>query len=268
MASATIIGIYLLSLIQQPRVDRQWDEDHAKSPKIDLASNQVTIENFRNNLYRSESDYDARFGTRTFELNRLSKVWFLVQRFTTLEGLAHTFVTFQYDTDEGPEYFSISVEIRREEGEVYSPIQGIYRRYELIYVIGDERDLIGVRTVMRPNDRVFMYETNATPEQVQSLFVEIAERANQLAERPEFYNTFVNNCTNNIVRHTYKLTPKPINWLDPRIVLPGYSDRFAFEKGLVGKQNQSFDELPETSRIDEKARAEGITGDFSAAIRK
>jgi len=43
-------------------------------------------------------------------------------------------------------HFAPSVEVRREVGETYSPLKGVYRNYELTHVIGDERDLIGVRT--------------------------------------------------------------------------------------------------------------------------
>ena len=67
-------------------------------------------------------------------------------------------------------------------------------------MIGDERDLIGVRTVMRPEDRIFMYPVNATPEQVQRLFCNIADQTNELAEQPEFYHTVLNNCMNGILQ--------------------------------------------------------------------
>jgi len=268
IAAFSIVAMYLVGWIQQPSSDRDWDKDQAKSPLIVFDGNRVSIQDFRNNHYRSESDFDARFETFDFELDQITGVWFVVQRFIELEAIAHTFVTFEVQTGDGPKFFSVSIEIRREKGEVYSPIQGMYRAYELIYVIGDERDLIGVRTVMRPNDRIFMYPANATAEQAQGLFVEIANRANKLIERPEFYNSFLNNCNNNIVHHAYKLTPEPVNWLDPRVAIPGYTDRFALSKQLIGEPGQSFDELSSQCRIDELARAEGITDDFSLAIRK
>jgi len=268
LAAVSILVLYLIGLLEQPKVDRDWDPDQTETPLITFADNHVTIENFRNNHYRTESDFDPRFETFEFELDRITDVWFMVQRFIELEGIAHTFLAFEVQTDEGPRFFSVSVEIRRERGEVYSPIQGMYRAYELIYVIGDERDLIGVRTVMRPNDRVYLYHTNATHKQAQDLFVEIANRANKLREEPEFYNSFLNNCANNLVSHAYKLIPEPINWMEPQALIPGYTDRFALAKGLIGEQGQSFEQISTESRIDELARKEGITEDFSLAIRK
>lgn len=267
IAAASIASIYLISLLYQPSTDRSWDPDHQEMAFIDFQDGQVTVNNFRSNQYRTDSDYDVHFGEFQFPIDQLTDVWFLVQRFTPMEGMAHTFITFGLTTPQGPKYISVSVEIRREAGETYSPIRGLYRQYELIYVLGDEKDLIGVRTVMRPNDRVFMYRVNASAAQVQQLFREIAVRTNQLKQRPEFYNTLVNNCTNNIVRHTYRLTPEPINWLDPRIVLPGYSDRFAFAQGLIGQGQKTFEELATQSRIDPQAKRFGIRPGFSSAIR-
>ena len=90
---------------------------------------------------------------------------------------------------------------------------------------------------------------------------------NQLAEQPEFYSTFFNNCTNNIVVHTYELTAEPINAWDSRIVLPGYSGRFAYEQALIGRAGESYEQLLERCRIDLKARQHGLKTGFSQAIR-
>ncbi len=265
--SFAIVVVYCVTLLQQPAVDRAWAFDQAELPTVSIEADRVSVQNFRVCRYRSESDFDAGYKDYDFKLSELRRVWFLVQKFTWVEGLAHTFLTFEVETEAGLEYFSVSVEIRREQGELYSPVKGIYRNYELNYVIGDELDLIGVRTVMRPQDRVWMFPINSDRESVQMLFVDIAERMNQLAERPEFYSTFFNNCTNNIVGHTYELTPEPINAWDPRIVLPGYSGRFAYEKGLIGSDGESFQQLMNSSRIDVLARQHGLETGFSEAIR-
>ena len=267
MAAASVVVVYVLTVFQRPSHDRDWDDDHSRLPAVQISGDDVTVQNFRYCRYSSELEYDTQHSELTFELNRLSKVWFGVQRFTPLEGLAHTFLSFQIDRPDGPEYFCLSVEIRREKGEAFSPIKGFYRQYELIYVLADERDVIGVRTVHRPDDRVFLYPVNATAAEVQSLFRDIAGRVEAIRARPEFYNSFLNNCTNNIADHTSRLTPKPINPLDPRLVIPGYSDRLAFSKGLIGDADSDFDTVQETFRIDELARRAGLTEAFSNAIR-
>ncbi|MEQ9408193.1 MAG: DUF4105 domain-containing protein [Fuerstiella sp.] len=267
VAWAAVLVIYAFHLLQRPSNDRPWAEDNARLVEVDIRDGHVHIDALRHSVYRTETDYDVHYRNYDFSLEQLDKVWFVVQRFTALEGIAHNFLTFRVQTDTGPEYFSVSAEIRREHGETFSPLKGLYRQYELIYILADERDEIGARTVVRPDDRVFMYPVNASPAQVQQLFREIAVRLTQLRTRPEFYHSLLNNCTNNIVLHTYPLTPEPINWLDPRIVAPGFADRFAFATGLIGEPGQRFTELRQKCRIDAIARQVGFADDFSARIR-
>ena len=133
--SFAIAGVYCLTLLQRPAVDRVWAADQAQLPKVSIEADQVRVQNFRTCQYRSESDFDVAYKEFDFKLSQLRGVWFLVQKFTWVEGLAHTFLTFEVETETGSEYFSVSVEIRREKGESYSPIKGIYRNFELNYVI-------------------------------------------------------------------------------------------------------------------------------------
>ncbi len=267
-AAASIIVVYMATLFQRPSNDRDWDPAQTLAPSIVVSENDVTIKNYRHCVYRTEYEFDPHFRQLTFQLDQLESVWFLVQKFSPLEGMAHTFLSFGYRTPQGVRYFSVSVEIRRERGEIYSPLRGLYRQFELYYVVGDERDLIGVRTVMRPSDRVHMYRVNASSEDVQKLFLDIARRVNRLRDHPEFYHTLLNNCTNGIVYHTYDLTPETIRWWDPRVVLPGYSDRVAYAHGLIGSQEQEFGQLKQQARIDAAARKAGLTEQFSDAIRQ
>ncbi len=254
--------------LHTPTHERNWAKDQKVLSTIDFDDDEITIRDFRHAEYQSDADYEVFRSDLTFRRSELSKVWFVVQRFTAGEGLAHVFLTFEISGEEyDPEYFAVSVEIRREEDEFFSPTQGLYRQYELNYVFGDERDLIGVRTVMRPNDRVYMYPVNATPEQVQQLFLSIATKANQIQQRPEFYHTLLNNCMNGILRHTAEITPEEISWFNPSILMPGYSDQYAYSKGIIGDNGQSFAELKASCRIDQRAREYGIRPGFSEAIR-
>ena len=268
-AGLAIFVVWMLSLLQQPTHDREWAADQTVLSQVVIDGDDVTIKEYRHNVYRSDADFDVYRSDYSFKLSELNKVWFIVQRFAPQEGLAHVFLSFEVSPADGEsKHFSLSVEIRREEDEYFSPTQGLYRQYELNYVFGDERDLIGVRTVMRPEDRLFMHPVNATPEQVQQAFRSIADRTNQIYDRPEFYHTVLNNCMNGILRHTVELTPEEISWFDPRIIMPGYSDRFAFQEGIIGSADQSFELLRESCRIDLRAREHGIRDGFSNAIRE
>jgi len=275
--AGSILAVYLLTLLIRPSNDRNWADDQARVASVEINDGAVTINNFRNFHYRTATDFDPIFETRKFPLKDLDSVSLILQNFTPSEGLAHVMLSFGVGSEamdrelpqQQREYFCLSVEVRREKGETYGPLKGVYRNYELTHVIGDERDLIGVRTVHRSDDRVWLYRLNATPQQVQQLFIRFTDRINGLESAPEFYHTLLNNCANGITRQTYELTAEPINWLDPRIVLPGFSDQFAFENGLIeNPQNETFEQLKLSSRIDLRARVSGITRDFSADIRQ
>jgi hypothetical protein len=262
-----LLGCLLLTT-RQASHQRQWADDHAVLPSVRIDEDIVTIRNFRRCEYRSEQDYDCNYEDLTFAMKNLKRVWFGVQRFTALEGLAHTFLSFEIDEPGGSKYFCVSVEIRREQGEAFSPVQGMFRQFELIYVIADERDAVGVRTVHRPNDRVYLYPVNADAAHVQLLFRDIARRVDGIEQRPEFYHSLLNNCTNNLAAHTSWLADEPIDSSELQIVLPGYSDRFAYSRGLIGSDDASLKALQNRCRVDQVARRAGLSDGFSEAIRE
>ena len=258
--------ICVLTLFEQPSNDRDWAADNVAQPKVSIEDGIVTIEMFRNSVH-SDSGTEVRYETRSFQLGQLDRVWFVMQRFTPLEGIAHNFLTFRVMSDSGPEYFSVSAEVRREQGEEFSPVRGLYRQYELIYVIADEKDEIGMRTVYSPGDEVYLYPVNANPKQIQGLFRNIAARIDGLRSTPEFYHSLLNNCTNNIAWHANDLLTRKVNWLDSRIVAPGYADRYAWELGIIGNPDEDFIALKTRCRIDTIAPSQ-ITESFSEEIRR
>ncbi len=101
-----------------------------------------------------------------------------------------------------------------------------------MYLVGRRRTrLIPLRTEVRDVE-VFLYQGNAEPDQVQDLLVDMLQRLNKLAKEPEYYDTLTNNCYTNIVDHINRLRPGTIR-LDPRVWLPGHSDRLAYGLGLL-----------------------------------
>ena len=92
----------------------------------------------------------------------------------------HTFVSFGF---EGGEQLAVSVETRKEVGESYSTWAGFFKRFELIYVFADERDVIGVRTNHR-GEHVYLYRLRAQPgaaARAVPLLPELRRRARALA---------------------------------------------------------------------------------------
>jgi hypothetical protein len=263
VALAIAAAFLYVRVTETPSNARPWSPDQRVLPYAVFGGRSVTIHHIRNFVYRTTTDYDERRETRTYDLDRLDKAWYLVERFgaepITVPAIAHTFLTFGF----GDEYLAVSIEIRKEEGERFSPLKGLLRQYELMYVIADERDVIGLRTNVR-RDPVYMYPVVATPEQLRTLFVGMLERANEIAKKPEFYNTLTNNCTTSIVDHVNTIAPLiPFSY---KTVLPAFSDRLAYDLGLI-PNDQPFNALRAAHRIDRKMQQHPIDERFSDAIR-
>ncbi|MBN1909920.1 MAG: DUF4105 domain-containing protein [Pirellulales bacterium] len=245
-----------------PSNDRDWNADQAVLPTAEFQGNQVTIRRIRNFRYHADGGHAPGYYDKTFDLDRIRSVDFIVVPFPEMPNLAHTMLSFGFDDDQ---YVAVSVEIRKEKGETYDPIKGMLNQYELMYVVADERDVIQLRTHQWHND-VHVYPTRATQEQIQSLFVDILNRANQLALRPEFYNTLTNNCTSNIVRHVNRLVPDRIPF-DYRVLVAGKADELAYDLGLLAT-NSTLDQARQEARVNPLAYVYHDRPDFSARIRE
>ena len=135
-----------------------------------------------------------------------------------------------------------------------------------MYVVGEERDLLGMRSIHR-QDVVYLYPMKASPQQVRELFLDVTMRMNQLADRPEFYHTLTSHCTNNLVYHLNRLTPGIVNPLSWGVVLPGYSDRLAFQLGLIDS-DEDFQRTKRRYRIDPLDSEMGEMTDFLQQVRQ
>lgn len=245
---------------------RNWTPEQATLPRAEFQGSRVAVRNVRNCNYVDEETFIVNHEDRTYDLNHLQAVDFIVVPFENMPRLAHTMLSFEFQAPaEPPEYVAVSIEIRKEDDEKYEAWKGGLRQYELMYVVADERDVVKLRT-NHWRDDVYLYRTTASPKQAQRLFVDVMGRVNELASRPEFYDTFRNNCTTNLVRHVNRIHPDRIKY-DYRVMLPGYSDELAFQEGLL-KSHGSFAETKARAYITPWAIAAGDSRDFSRAIRR
>jgi hypothetical protein len=159
----------------------------------------------------------------------------------------------------------MSIEARPEVGEGFNALATMFKQYELIYVVGDERDIVRVRTDYR-NEDVFLYRIRATPEGARRLFRVYLDRINELADRPEWYHLLKNNCTLNILRHARRAAGVGRGRFDYRYLLNGLIDRYLYGEGVIDT-SLDFEELRRRSHINDTARAAGDAKDFSARIR-
>ncbi len=248
--------------IEQPSNYRDWSPDQAVLAHAEFDGDQIHVHNIRNCTYLTEDNYVVAHYDKTFDLSKLSSVDFITVPFKGMPSMAHTMLSFGF---EGDDYVAVSVEIRKEKGEHYEFLNGVLRQYEIMYVVGDEHDLIGLRTNYRKDD-VYVYPAKATKEQMRALFVDVFERVNKLRYEPEFYNTFTNNCTTNIVSHVNHLAPNLVPY-DYRVLLPGLSPELAYDLGLLDTK-LPFEETKRRARVNDLASKYADSPDFSVRIRR
>jgi hypothetical protein len=157
-----LVGIGTWFALLAPATERARMADVAQAPWAEIDGDQVTIHNVHNFAWRTESDFTPRWETRTVELSRLDGVD-LVASYWMGDAIAHVMLSFAF---EDAPALAVSIETRKEAGEPYSTLLGFFRRYELVYVVADERNLIGVRTNVRadPLEDVYLYRVAAPKE--------------------------------------------------------------------------------------------------------
>ncbi len=257
--------IVLLAILPQPSHEGEWARQQARMATVDFDGDRVTIHGLRRTTYDGDEVVAVEWADGTYDLSELESVWFGVQQLSGWKSLAHTFVSFGFSDGR---YLAVSIESRRREGESFSPLSGTYRNYGLVYVLGDEREIIGARALFGEDD-VFLYPVRATPEAARAMLVDVLRRANDLAERPEFYDTWENNCTNNLVVHLNRVAPlhvRPWSW---RVAFPGHTGQVAYDHGLLD-DSEPFETIRARSLVNDRARdAQHVTDPnaFSAAIR-
>src|SRR5262245_38375465 len=193
---AAFLAVLAWFIALQPSHDRPWRAEVAVMPRAFIEGDRVRLTGVRDFQYRSRDDFKVRYEEREVSLAHLTGVDFYLSSWTP-GPVGHTFVSFLF-VNAPP--LSISIETRPEIGESFDPLGSLFKQFELIYVVGSERDVVGVRTNHRKED-VFLYRTVATPDDARRLLTIYLERINQLADRPEFYNLLSNSCTINIVQY-------------------------------------------------------------------
>jgi len=261
VAYALVIGVIGWWLTIAPSHDRNWRPEVAVMPRAFIDGDHVRLTGVRNFDYRSRNDFTVHYEERKVDLAHLTGLDFYVSYWA--EGpVGHTFVSFDFD-NAAP--LSISIETRPEVGRGFEPIASMFKQFELIYVVGEERDIVGVRAIHR-RESVYLYHLNTSFADARQLLMVYLERINELADRPEFYNLLTNSCTINIIRYANATGRK--GGFDFRHLFNGLIDSYLYHSGRLDT-TLPFDELRRRSLINDVAQATGGAPEpeFSRRIR-
>jgi hypothetical protein len=243
----------------KPRSDRDWAVGMKVLPRVEIVGDQLHVRNFRNSHYTDSGTPTPRYEERTYELSRLTSIDYFLSHWSG-PMMAHTLVSFGFDDGQ---FLCVSVEARRQQWQSYSPLWGLFRAYELMFVLGDERDIVRLRTNIR-REQVYMYRVRLTPQNLKRLLLDYIDRIEKLAVRPDWYHSIRSNCTTNLFYNRHAEVPW---WMKPNIFLNGLSARAMYRLGFLDNSVQ-FHELQSRCAIRERAIAAGDAEDFSQQIRK
>jgi len=257
----SVVFLVLLAwwLTIEPKHDRPWRPEVAVMPRATIDGDLVHFTGVRNFDYRTRDDFTVHYEDRTVSISHLIGVDFFIS-YWVKGPVGHTFVSFIFDN--APP-LSVSIETRPEVGQGFDPIASLFKQFTLIYVVGDERDIVRVRTNYR-GEKVFLYHLNISKENARNLFLVYIERINELADEAEFYNLIRSSCTINIVRYANAIGR--VRGFDIRHYLNGFVDGYLYSTGWINNV-LPFDELRKRSFINPAAKAADKDADFSQRIR-
>jgi len=244
----------------KPSNDRDWQPDVAVLAYADIEGNKVTIHNIRNCDYRTNKNFDVQHYDKTFDLDKIRTAE-LYMVYWGSPNMAHTMVSFGF---EGGDQLCFSIEARKEKGEGYSAVKGLFRQFELIYIAADERDVVRLRTNYRQGEDAYLFRLNASPAQVREFFLNYVRRMNSLRQRPEWYSAITHNCTTSIRMQRAAADRAPWDW---RTLANGHGDELLYERGMIAT-NLPLAELKQLAHVNARARAADQSADFSQLIRQ
>jgi hypothetical protein len=106
---------------KKPETNANWQEPLAIQSTAAFNGDIVTVKNVRNFRYVSEENITPYYYDQNYDLNKISKVWYIVEPFHAQDYAAHTFLSFEFSDGK---YLNISIEARKKKGQNYSLLWG------------------------------------------------------------------------------------------------------------------------------------------------
>lgn len=240
LAVALALGFILSVFLKTPRHDRDWGVGVSRMPVFEtMPDGQWRLHNMR--AFEFSAHHAAKdWRETTLDPADLEEIWFFTEPFPAFKGAAHTFISFVFG-GETDQTIAISVEARKERGEVYSGFNGLFNKFELIYLWSTEKDVL-TRIAIGLDHDLYAYKLDVTTEQSREILDHFIERTNELKDRPRFYNTITSNCTNELVKSINGAFPGALPWHFSH-VLTGYAARRLHHLGFLDHETPRFEDL-------------------------
>ena len=255
---AVIITVWVQ---KQPRLDKDWLQSVARLPRVVYEGEQVTVYDIRDFDYQTETEFIARYYNKRFNLNQLNEVNYILSYWDGNLAVAHTMLSFGFSNGD---HLAVSLETRLAKNQPQSGLNGLFKQYEVIYILADEADIFRLRTNYR-QEEMFLYPLNLKPETAKAMLLSVLDRVNILYQQPEFYNTLTHNCFTGLQSDFRKISDSNKALFDYRWFANGYSDEMIYENGKI-KTNLSFAETKQRHHINQYTAA-ATAENYSRLIR-
>ncbi len=246
--------------LKKPVRQADWEPAWSRMPSASTTGDLVTFHNFRNFDYDLQGGVTERWETRVADLSKLEGLD-LAHHVLKQDLLAHPLLCFDFG-DQGQVAFS--VEVRYRKGQEFSPLRGLYKQYNLIYLAGDERDFLRERATVR-KESVRLYRSTYPLERVREMFRETVAAMNTINETPQFYHTLTANCSTSYIKQA---PPGKRPRFDHRIILNGLMESLLYEREVIATDGLPLEDLVRRATINEAAREAHKDPAFSARIRE
>lgn len=232
LIAVLVVGLgYYVS--KQPKSEGNW-----KAPLSRIAAFTQTdtgnynLENFRAFEFSDSGKYTQDWQDIEINPDTIKEMWFFIEPFPANAMFAHSFISFVFDDGaSGTQSLAVSIEARMEKDQSYSPIAGVFRNYELLYVWSTEKDIM-TRIGVSLDHTLYAYQLDLDPDQQRKLFEYFIARTNTLKAKPRFYNTLHSNCTNELAKAVNEAFPKALPW-HRSWVLTGRSAKWLSDLGFI-----------------------------------
>jgi hypothetical protein len=225
--SLLYVMAFLLSLLAyfslDARQDRDWNPEVSRLLSYEQQGDVVTLHNIRNFDWLPDGRYRQRWESRRFDLNQITGVNIITSYWMGPE-IAHTLVSFDFSNQKP---LTFSIEIRKEQDEEFSVIGGFFRQYELNLVASDEKDILYTRSNVR-GEQVYFFPVKMPKAQAQALFKEYLHKADELTQKPKWYNTLTSNCTTLVFDMVQAVSQKRLP-SDYRLLASGYLPNYLYD---------------------------------------
>lgn len=252
--------IFIPWSLRRPRNDRDWQPSFSRNPYAAVDGDRVTVHNVRNFKYRTTDQFDVIYETRTYRLSRLRGLDFALSHWDGISIIGHTMFSFDFGEDG---HLALSVETRLAQNVEQGTLQGIFKQYEVLWILADERDLFGLRTNYR-KEELYVYPLNVDLNAVRTMFLGTVDKVNKLKEKPEFYNTLTENCTTSLISLVRLVAPKA-----GTILLNGDLDWKAYRRGIFKfSDGVDFKTYQDACHINRYVGELSDLKDYSSVFRK